>query len=184
MKLQNHLFDSNVHTFKLVYRNFSYIHFHRFAINFQCAIRGLELHVIILFIHKLWSFECAFFGINLVMMMAFNFNVWNIDKLNMEIISYLESKYDFFCAWEWFMGNHFKRAIGTIDWIWKKYFERGTHEHHLFMKKNKLTCDAISINVLNFFLHHVACAKNVKDVLDNLCATFENWHVGNTCQLH
>jgi hypothetical protein len=42
------------------------------------------------------------------------------------------------------------------------------------MKKNKLACDAISINVFYFLLHHVACAKNVKDVLDNLCATFEN----------
>lgn len=100
---------------------FSYIFFHCFAINFQCAIREWELHVIILFIHKLWSFECAVFGVNLVTIMAFNFNVWSIDKLNMEIISYLESEYDFFCAWERFVGDHFKKAIGAINWIWKIY---------------------------------------------------------------
>ncbi len=81
----------------------------------QCAIRELELRIIILFIHKLWSFERVFFGINLVVIMAFNFNVWSIDKLNMEIISYLESEYEFFCAWKRFVGDHFKKAIGTID---------------------------------------------------------------------
>jgi hypothetical protein len=42
------------------------------------------------------------------------------------------------------------------------------------MKKNKLTSDTISIIIFYFLLHHVACANNVKDVLDNLCATFEN----------
>ncbi len=56
----------------------------------------------------------------------------------------------------------------------KLILKRGTHEHHLLMKKNKLACDAISINVFYFLLHHVACAKKVKDILDNLCATFEN----------
>lgn len=56
--------------------------------------------------------------------MAFNFNVWSIDKLNMEIISHLESEYDFFCAWERFVGDHFKKAIGTINWIWKNYSQK------------------------------------------------------------
>ncbi len=56
----------------------------------------------------------------------------------------------------------------------KVILERGTHKHHFLMKKNKLTCDTISINVFYFLLHHVAYAKNVKDVLYNICATFEN----------
>jgi hypothetical protein len=36
------------------------------------------------------------FGVNLVTIMTFNFNFRSIDKLNIEIISYLESEHEFF----------------------------------------------------------------------------------------
>jgi hypothetical protein len=57
--------------------------------------------------------------------------------------------------------------------------ERGTIQHHLFMKKDKLVCGTIILNVVDSLLHHVACAKTTKDAWDNLCITLERIHVGN-----
>jgi hypothetical protein len=51
------------------------------------------------------------------------------------------------------------------------------------MKKDKLTHGTIILNVVNSLLHHVTCAKIVKDAWDNLCATFDRRHVGNILQL-
>jgi hypothetical protein len=61
--------------------------------------------------------------------------------------------------------------------------ELGNIEHCLFMKKDKLTCGTILLNVVNSLLHHVTCAKTIKDAWDNLCATFDRRHVGNILQL-
>jgi len=36
---------------------------------------------------------------------------------------------------------------------------------------------------VDFWLHHVTCARTVKDAWENLCATFEIRHVGNMLQL-
>jgi hypothetical protein len=55
----------------------------------------------------------------------------------------------------------------------------GPIKHHLFMKKNKLVCGTIILNVVDSLLHHVACAETTKDAWDNLCVTFENICVGN-----
>ncbi len=61
----------------------------------------------------------------------------------------------------------------------------GTLEHCLCMKKDKLACGTILLNVFDIILHHVAqCVETIKDAWDNLCATFERTHVGNRLQLH
>jgi len=52
------------------------------------------------------------------------------------------------------------------------------------MKKDKLACGTILLNVIDFLLHHVACVKTIKDAQDNLCATFDRKHAGNKLQLH
>jgi len=52
------------------------------------------------------------------------------------------------------------------------------------MKKDKLTCGINLLNVVNSLLHHITCAKIVKNAWDNLCATFDRKHVGNILQLH
>jgi hypothetical protein len=52
------------------------------------------------------------------------------------------------------------------------------------MKKDKLACETILLNVVDSLLHHVAHAKTTKNAWDNLCATFEKRHIGNKLQLH
>ncbi len=47
------------------------------------------------------------------------------------------------------------------------------------MKKDKLVCGKIILNVVDSLLHHVTCAETAKDAWDNLCVTFEKRHVGN-----
>jgi hypothetical protein len=44
--------------------------------------------------------------------------------------------------------------------------EGGTLEHFLFMKKEKLACQTIRLNVVDFLLHHVACVKTTEDAWD------------------
>ncbi len=61
--------------------------------------------------------------------------------------------------------------------------KRGIFEYHLFMKKDKLACGTILLNVVDSLLYHVACAKIGKDAWDNLCATCERNHVDNKLQL-
>ncbi len=56
--------------------------------------------------------------------------------------------------------------------------EGGTIQHHLFMKKDKLVCGTIILNVVDLLLHHVVCAKIAKDAWDNICVTFERIRVG------
>jgi hypothetical protein len=41
------------------------------------------------------------------------------------------------------------------------------------MKKDKLVCGTIILNVVDSLLHHVTCAETAKDAWDNLCATLE-----------
>jgi hypothetical protein len=53
-----------------------------------------------------------------------------------------------------------------------------TLEHHLFMKKDKLTYGTIFLNVVDYLLHHVTHVEIVKDAWYNLCATFERINVG------
>ncbi len=57
--------------------------------------------------------------------------------------------------------------------------EGGTIKHHLFVKKDKLVCGTIILNVVDSLLHHVACVKIAKDAWDNICVTFERKHIGN-----
>ncbi len=59
----------------------------------------------------------------------------------------------------------------------------GALEYHLFMKKGKLACGTIFLNIVDSLLYHVACAKIGKDAWDNLCATCERKHVDNKLQL-
>ncbi len=59
----------------------------------------------------------------------------------------------------------------------------GTLEYYLFMKKDRLACGTILLNVINPLLYHVACAKIAKDAWDNLCATCERKYVDNKLQL-
>ncbi len=51
------------------------------------------------------------------------------------------------------------------------------------MKKDKLACGTILLNVVDSLLYHVACAKIGKDAWDNFCATCERKHVDNKLQL-
>ncbi len=44
--------------------------------------------------------------------------------------------------------------------------EGGILEHFLFLKKEKLACRTIHLNVVEFLLHHVACVKITKDAWD------------------
>ncbi len=57
--------------------------------------------------------------------------------------------------------------------------ETSTIKHHLFMKKDKLVCGKITLNVVDSLLYHVPCVKTTKDAWDNFCVTFEKRHVGN-----
>jgi len=41
-------------------------------------------------------------------------------------------------------------------------FKRGIHEHHQFMKKNKLACGTV-LNVVDYLLHHVTHVNNAKE---------------------
>jgi len=41
-------------------------------------------------------------------------------------------------------------------------FKGGIHEHHQFMKKNKLAC-GIVLNVVDYLLHHVTHVNNAKE---------------------
>jgi hypothetical protein len=52
------------------------------------------------------------------------------------------------------------------------------------MKKDKLACGTILLNVVDSLLHHVTHAETTKNAWDNLCATFDRKHVGNILQLH
>jgi hypothetical protein len=52
------------------------------------------------------------------------------------------------------------------------------------MNEDKLACETIFLNVIDYLLHHVTRAKTTKDTWDNLCATFEKRHVGNISQLY
>jgi hypothetical protein len=61
----------------------------------------------------------------------------------------------------------------------KNVLEGSTHEHHTFMKKDKLIFRTIFLNVVNFLLCHVAHLRNAKEVWNNLFTTFEKQHVGN-----
>ncbi len=54
----------------------------------------------------------------------------------------------------------------------------------MFINEDKLAYATIFLNVVDFLLHHVTCAKIAKDAWDNLCATFERRHVGNISQLY
>jgi hypothetical protein len=58
-------------------------------------------------------------------------------------------------------------------------FKRGTFEHNLFMKKDKLTHRTILLSVVEYMLHHVIHVDTTKDAWDNLCATFERRHINN-----
>jgi hypothetical protein len=54
----------------------------------------------------------------------------------------------------------------------------------MLMKKNKLACGTIFLNVVDSLLHHAAHAKSVKEAWDNLYATtFEILHVDNRLKL-
>jgi hypothetical protein len=64
----------------------------------------------------------------------------------------------------------------------------GTLEHCLFIKKDKISSNliilklahgTIFLNVVDFLLHHVTCAKTTKNAWDKFYATFERRHVGN-----
>jgi hypothetical protein len=44
--------------------------------------------------------------------------------------------------------------------------EGGTFEHFLFMKKDKLACGTIILNVVDFLLHNVTCVKTTKNAWD------------------
>jgi hypothetical protein len=50
------------------------------------------------------------------------------------------------------------------------------------MKKDKLACGTILLNVVDSLLHHVPHAKTTKNAWDDPCATFEKRHVGNKLQ--
>jgi len=52
------------------------------------------------------------------------------------------------------------------------------------MKKDKLACGTVLLNVVDSLLHHVTHAETTKNAWDNLCATFEKRHVGNKLQLY
>ncbi len=69
-------------------------------------------------------------------------------------------------AWKGFMGNHFRSIIATKGWIWRIILEGGTLEHFLFIKKDKLACGTILLNVVDFLLHHVTCVKTTNDAWD------------------
>jgi len=72
------------------------------------------------------------------------------------------------------VGNHFKRAMPTKIEFEKIGFEGKNHEHYLFMEKKQVTtCGTIFLNVADFVLHYVTCAKNTKDDWNNICAKFE-----------
>jgi hypothetical protein len=58
-----------------------------------------------------------------------------------------------------------------------------TFEHHLFMKKHKLTYETSFLNVVDYLLHHVTHVKLIKDAWDNLCAAFERIDIGKGLQL-
>jgi hypothetical protein len=69
----------------------------------------------------------------------------------------------------------------------------GTLEHYLFIKRDKISSnlivpklvrEMIFLNVIDFLLHHVTCAKTTKNAWDNFCETFERKHVDNKLQLH
>jgi hypothetical protein len=63
-------------------------------------------------------------------------------------------------------------------------FEGSIFEHRLFIKKDKLVCGTILLNVVESLLHHVARVEIAKDAWDNFYATFEKKDIGNRLQLH
>jgi hypothetical protein len=42
------------------------------------------------------------------------------------------------------------------------------------MKIDKIICEAILLKIFNFLLHHIANAKNAKDIYNNFYATYKN----------
>ncbi len=59
-----------------------------------------------------------------------------------------------------------------------------THEHCMLIKKNKLACGTIFLNVVDSLLHHATHAKSVREAWENLGATtFEIVHVDNRLKL-
>jgi len=71
-------------------------------------------------------------------------------------------------VWELFMKD-----IATKYWAWKNCSSRNTHEHCMFMKKDKLAHGTILFNVI------ASCStcKKCKESLGQPLLTFEKWHV-------
>jgi hypothetical protein len=69
------------------------------------------------------------------------------------------------------VGDHFKGATRPKIKFGKFVSLGTTHEHCMLMKKDKLACGTILLNVVDSLLHHAAHAKSVKEAWDNFYAT-------------
>lgn len=107
--------------------------------------------------------------------MAFTFHVWSIEKLNG---NNLKDEDEIFLTPEIYAIISKKLLLLEIEF--ENFVLKGsTHEHHIFMKKDKLIFGTIFLNVVNSLLRHVAHLRNAKEVWNNLFTTFEKQHVGN-----
>lgn len=113
------------------------------------------------------------FSIVPVITMATSFDVQCVEKLNDNNIHAWRMKMEFFMheknLWKIILRKLLPPEIKS-----RKFDPKGNlHEPCMFMKKDKLAHEAIFLNVVDFKLHHVSCAKNAKDMQNNLYATFE-----------
>ncbi len=126
----------------------------------------------------------VFFGIVLLTIMVSTFDVQSIKKLNENSFHTWKTNIEFLLHENDLWKNIWAKLLPWEIEFEKIVFEGRIYEHRMFMKKNKLACWTIFLHIVDFLLHYVACVKSVKKIAwDNLCATFEKWHVNNRWQL-
>jgi hypothetical protein len=109
------------------------------------------------------SFLCLFFNIGLFIVMPCTYDVWTVEKLSMGIVFILESwSCILFCVKLFCETSLSNRLLPNIE-VERIVLEASPYEHHLFVKKNKLVCETIFLNVINLLLHHVTCVKSAKN---------------------
>ncbi len=124
------------------------------------------------------SFECLFFGIVLFIIVASTFDVQSIEKRNENSFHTWKMNIEFLLHEKSFEQSYCYERLSLEKLFLKDIFMNIACS----WKKNKLTCWTIFLQYsCCFSLHHVACVKSIEKKAwdNNLCATFEKWHVDN-----
>ncbi len=132
---------------------------------FHCQFSTWYLNIIILERKRIYiacyscsfkSFEILnvwFFNVVLITIMASTFNVLIIENLNGNSFHSWKMKIKFFLHENDLWEITSRELLPSKIELGKFVIKWNNHEHHMFMKKDKLAHKTIFLNVVNFFLH-------------------------------